>query len=193
MPTLEENVNRVKAAKTAIGNAITAKGGTVGANDGLEDFAADIATIPSGGGDYNAKVIKTSQNGFLLADALTEINIPTGYTSIGTQAFQYFSGLEKINFPEGITSIGLRAFQNCSSLKNIILPTTLSSISGYAFSGCTSMETIKFQSINPPTSASSTWNSLPTTCIIYVPTGSLAAYTSAENYPDSNTYTYEEY
>lgn len=49
MPTLEENVNRVKAAKTAIGAAITAKGGTVGANDGLEDFAADIATIPSGG------------------------------------------------------------------------------------------------------------------------------------------------
>lgn len=48
--TLEENVNRVKAAKTAIGNAITAKGGTVGANDGLEDFASDIATIPSGGG-----------------------------------------------------------------------------------------------------------------------------------------------
>lgn len=50
MPTLEENVNRVKAAKTAIGNAITAKGGTVGANDGLEDFASDIASIPSGGG-----------------------------------------------------------------------------------------------------------------------------------------------
>ena len=50
MPTLEENVNRVKAAKTAIGAAITAKGGTVGANDGLEDFATDIASIPSGGG-----------------------------------------------------------------------------------------------------------------------------------------------
>ena len=49
MPTLEENVNRVKAAKTAIGAAITAKGGTVGANDGLEDFASDIASIPSGG------------------------------------------------------------------------------------------------------------------------------------------------
>ena len=48
--TLEENVNRVKAAKTAIASAITAKGGTVGANDGLEDFATDIGTIPSGGG-----------------------------------------------------------------------------------------------------------------------------------------------
>lgn len=50
MPTLEENVNRVKAAKTAIGAAIIAKNGTVGANDGLEDFASDIASIPSGGG-----------------------------------------------------------------------------------------------------------------------------------------------
>ena len=47
--TLEENVNRVKAAKTAIANAITAKGGTVASGDGLEDFASDIATIPSGG------------------------------------------------------------------------------------------------------------------------------------------------
>lgn len=68
MPTLEENVNRVKAAKIAISNAITAKGGTVGANDGLEDFAADIGTIPSGGGGHtvivttipNAEVTLTS-------------------------------------------------------------------------------------------------------------------------------------
>lgn len=68
MPTLEENVNRVKSAKTAIGNAITAKGGTVGANDGLEEFAADIATIPNGGGGHtvivttipNAEVTLTS-------------------------------------------------------------------------------------------------------------------------------------
>ena len=48
--TLEENVNRIKAAKTAIANAITAKGGTIASGDGLEDFANDIATIPSGGG-----------------------------------------------------------------------------------------------------------------------------------------------
>ena len=48
--TLKQVVDRVKAAKTAIGSAITTKGGTVGANDGLEDFASDIASIPSGGG-----------------------------------------------------------------------------------------------------------------------------------------------
>lgn len=48
--TIAENLQRLQTAKTAIGNAITAKGGTVGASDGLEEFASDIATIPSGGG-----------------------------------------------------------------------------------------------------------------------------------------------
>lgn len=49
MGTLKQAVDRVTAAKTAIGNAITAKGGTVASGDGLEEYAADIATIPSGG------------------------------------------------------------------------------------------------------------------------------------------------
>ena len=48
--TIAENLQRLIDAKTAIGSAIVTKGGTVGANDGLEEFAADIATIPSGGG-----------------------------------------------------------------------------------------------------------------------------------------------
>ena len=50
MGTLKQAVDRVTAAKTAIGAAITAKGGTVAAGDGLEEFADDIATIPTGGG-----------------------------------------------------------------------------------------------------------------------------------------------
>lgn len=45
MGTLKQAVDRVAAAKTAIGAAITAKGGTVAAGDGLEEFAADIGTI----------------------------------------------------------------------------------------------------------------------------------------------------
>lgn len=45
--TIAENLTRLQNAKTAIGNAITAKGGTVASGDGLEEYAADIATIPS--------------------------------------------------------------------------------------------------------------------------------------------------
>ena len=57
MGTLKQAVDRVVAAKTAIGNAITAKGGTVAAGDGLEEFAADIETIPSGGGSVAEKAV----------------------------------------------------------------------------------------------------------------------------------------
>ena len=53
--TIAENLQRLVDAKPAIGNAIIAKGGTVGANDGLEDFATDIATIPSGGSSQSRK------------------------------------------------------------------------------------------------------------------------------------------
>ena len=45
--TIAYNLARLQAAKTAIGNAITQKGGTVNAGDGLEDYSADILTIPA--------------------------------------------------------------------------------------------------------------------------------------------------
>ena len=48
--TIEQNLQRLINAKSAISEAITAKGGTVSTGDGFEDFPADIATIPSGGG-----------------------------------------------------------------------------------------------------------------------------------------------
>lgn len=48
--TIAQNLQRLIDAKIAIANAITAKGGTVGESDGLEDFASDIESIPSGGG-----------------------------------------------------------------------------------------------------------------------------------------------
>lgn len=47
--TLKQNVDKVVAATTAIGNAIVAKGGTVSAGDGLEEFPTAIATIPDTG------------------------------------------------------------------------------------------------------------------------------------------------
>ena len=37
-----------------------------------------------------------------------------------------------------------------------------------------------------------TFTSLPTTCVIYVPTGTLSAYTGTSNMPNKNTYTYIE-
>lgn len=46
--SIADNLQRLQNAKTAIGNAITTKGGTVSVGDGLEDFATAIGTIPTG-------------------------------------------------------------------------------------------------------------------------------------------------
>ena len=48
--SVSDKLMRLSAAHDAIAAAITNKGGTVNAGDGFEDFAADIATIPTGVG-----------------------------------------------------------------------------------------------------------------------------------------------
>lgn len=58
MPTIAENLQRLVDAKTAIGNAITAKGGTVGQGDGLEEFVSAIAGIPTS----TVEIIKLTPN-----------------------------------------------------------------------------------------------------------------------------------
>lgn len=113
-------------------------------------------------------------------------------TSLGKYAFHNANALSNIDIPN-IVTIGDYAFQNCVGLGGIIIPATCTSIGASAFSGCTSLREIHFQATTPPTlSDSNVFSSLHTNCIIYVPTGSLAAYTSATNYPSASTYTYEE-
>ncbi|MBO7259889.1 MAG: hypothetical protein J6U97_00155 [Bacteroidaceae bacterium] len=71
--TIAENLQRLQAAKTAIGNAITTKGGTVGADDGLEDFASDVATITN---QYTAgDEGKVVSNGALVSQTARADNI----------------------------------------------------------------------------------------------------------------------
>lgn len=48
MPTMSEIIQRYSNAKTAISQAITAKGGTVNPGDGFEDFSSLIGNITTG-------------------------------------------------------------------------------------------------------------------------------------------------
>lgn len=56
--TIAQNLQRLVTAKDAISSAITAKGGTVNSGDGLEEFPADIATIPAG----SYSIVKLASN-----------------------------------------------------------------------------------------------------------------------------------
>lgn len=60
MPTLDENLIRLQNAKTAIANAITAKGGSVSANDGLEEFPQAILSLAGQSGTIVPSNVKNS-------------------------------------------------------------------------------------------------------------------------------------
>ena len=153
---------------------------------------------------------------FYSCRSLTSVTIPDSVTSIGTCTFQYCTNLTSITIPDGITNINSfmffectsltsidipdsvttidgSAFYNCRSLIDITIPDSVMSIGSGAFYNCTSLTEIHFRRSTPATVSNiNAWSNIPTTCKIYVPTGSRTAYESAPNYPDPNTYQYIE-
>ena len=124
---------------------------------------------------------------------IESITLPSSVTSVTNYAFQNCQSLTSVNIPNGITSIYTYVFRNCYSLSTITIPSSVTSISANAFNGCSGLAEIHMKPSTPPTVANANaFTGIPTDCIIYVPTGSLSAYTSASNYPSSSTYTYIE-
>lgn len=80
-----------------------------------------------------------------------------------------------------------------SNLKSSVITNNVTTLGQHTFSGCSNLETVIFESATPLTLGAGSFYNVPTTCKIYVPKGSLSAYTSAGNYPSSSDYTYIEY
>ena len=124
---------------------------------------------------------------------LKEVTNSSATTSVPNSAFYSCKNLVSATIPSSVTTITSSAFYNCTSLQSITIPSNVATIGASAFYGCQTLSSIHFLPATPPTVANSNaFNSLPTNCIIYVPTGKLSAYTSATNYPSSLTYTYVE-
>ena len=139
-------------------------------------------------------VISIGAGAFRVCRSLQSITIPDGVDSIISNTFNTCNSLTSITIPDSVNSIGEYIFQDCNSLTSITITDGVASIGISAFNGCYGLGSIKFTSTTPPiVSSSSTWSSVPTDCIIYVPTGTLNTYKAASNYPNPSTYTYVEY
>ena len=123
--------------------------------------------------------------------ALSSITIPNSVTSIGDSAFSSCYALASITIPNSVTSIDSEAFSGCSALASITIPNSVTSIDSEVFSDCSALASITFKPTTPPELNGDL--SIPTTCVIRVPQGTLSDYTSASNYPDPSSYIYEEY
>ncbi len=164
MGTLKQAVDRVAAAKTAIGSAITAKGGTVASGDGLEEFAADIASITnqytssdegkivSGGAlvAQTARPTEITANGTYdttLNNSVT-VNVASGSEFVSVTDFDYGTNyktlIKSITIPEGVTTISNLSFYQCSNLETLNLPNSLVEIGSRSFDSCSKLQNFIF-------------------------------------------------
>ena len=67
---------------------------------------------------------------------ITVDNVVYNVTSIGEEAFSYFTGLTSITIPNSVTSIVEWAFSGCTGLTSITIPSSVTSIGEFAFTGC---------------------------------------------------------
>lgn len=138
-------------------------------------------TIPTG-------TTSIAERMFRYCAAMQNTSIPSGVTSIGANAFAYCTALTSISIPAGVTSIGDGAFTECYSLTSVHVPPSVTSIGNSAFSSCTSVGEYHFYATTPPTLGSSAFSSIPSDCVIYVPSASVNAYKSATNWSAYSSY-----
>ena len=89
--------------------------------------------------DCNA-IIETESN--TLMQGCSKTVIPEGVTSIGTFAFDGYSGLTSVVIPEGVTSIGAAAFRGCSGLTSVTISKSVTDIMAQAFRDCSGLTSV---------------------------------------------------
>jgi len=136
---LEEEILSTKVTKEDRKNGMRDKFGVLYSKDGKRLLRGDkvhgFYSIKPG-----TKVI--CDHAFSYCYSLTQIELPSGVTTIGAWAFSVCSSLTQIELPSGVTTIGDGAFNNCRSLSQIELPSGLTTIGGGAFAYCNSLHII---------------------------------------------------
>jgi hypothetical protein len=105
--------------------------------------------------------------------------------AIGSSAFKGCAALTGIALPSGVTSIGSEAFSG-SGLVSIILPEDLAALGDRAFASCPDLAWVEFLYEEAPVTVNV--NAFPTSSIfstIYVPDLLFASYVGTENSPSS--------
>lgn len=79
---------------------------------------------------------------YLNGNLVTEINVPSGITSISAHAFEYLSDVKTVTIPSSVKTIGDYAFLMCDGITSLTLSEGLNKISASAFSGCRALSSV---------------------------------------------------
>ena len=115
---------------------------------------------------------------------VTSVALPNTIRSISDYAFYNQKNLLSISIPNGVTMIGKRAFGFCG-LESIALPSGLTYIGESAFQNCNNM-TMVISAMNNPVSIESGTFPNRTSQTLYIPTGCLLNYVTADYWKEFN-------
>ncbi|MCI6702172.1 MAG: leucine-rich repeat domain-containing protein [Prevotella sp.] len=108
---------------------------------------------------------------------LETVVYPAKLKVIGDGAFMSCYALKEINIPATTDSLGMGAFLACEGARKIVIPEGMKTISKFAFGRCEVMEEVYCYATVPPTCPAEAFNDVPvSTCMLYVPKGSMEAY-----------------
>lgn len=92
---------------------------------------------------------------FTITNDISEVVIPEGVTTIGTEIFSNPKSVKKVFVPEGVINTQMYAFTNCPNLQEIHLPSTMEELAINPFDGIadgkvSSYTDIYLKAKNPP-------------------------------------------
>ena len=126
--------------------------------------------------------------------SLTSVTMGNKVKSIGMAAFLWDTGLPELILSEDLETIGAYAFCRMEALTTITIPSKVTSIGDAAFSNCSALQSIYIEAATPPTLGDDVFanvNADLSTIPLYVPSGSVAAYTAAAQWNAFNIQGYD--
>lgn len=117
---------------------------------------------------------------FNRCSSLTKVVVPESVKSMGTDVFAYCTALEEAYLPSTLPYIAARLFKGCTSLSKVTIGNAVENIDGDVFSGCTNLTTFNCMTATPPTCGKAFDATMLENCTLYIPTGSLGAYKTAD-------------
>ena len=124
--------------------------------------------------------VNSTAFGFCYALAEVEFQNSATIATTGASIFYYNYALQELHgyAPSGPTSMS-STYRYCYSLPEITIPSSITTIQSYAINGCSSLQVIHCKPTTPPTISAAADFAPPTTCVIEVPSASLATYQAA--------------
>lgn len=133
------------------------------------------------------------RNAFASCFALRRFIMSSSVTTIAQAVFNACIAIEELELSDDLTTIATEGLYYLWSLEKLTIPSKVTSIGQYGLRMAYSLKELHFLPSMPPTLYdANVFQNLNPDCVIYVPTGKLSAYTSAQYYPSSATYTYVE-